>query len=334
MAVTLWGQIDWTCTRDAEGHREYKVIWRVKSDVTDGPANVLRTPGLPVVGSLWGFGSDFDLWAWCRPNATVRRHDAKEGDQHRWWTVEQTFATKPPDRNQQRCGDVEITDPLLEPPKISGSFVNYTEEASYDRFGLPITSSSWEPVRGPAVEFDAGRMRVHIELNTVASIFPLVSAAYQTVNASPLWGLPARCVKLSEASFERKFFAMCYLYYTWSFDFDIRHDGFDRDILDEGTKVLRGKWNTANNEWQLTRDGDGSLPDNTNPAHFIRFVDIHGNTTRTLLNGAGLPAETAIETGTGTGTGTGGSVTSGTGQIHIEKYNESNFLLLGIPTSF
>ena len=96
------------------------------------------------------------------------------------------------------------------------------------------------------------------------------------------------------------------------------------------------------NAWILD-DIDGSPPDPDNPAHFDRYKDRNGENARVLLNGYGLPAETAVLTGTGTGTvvGTGSGTGTGTGkfsreaaEVLLDYYEEANFLLLGIPTSF
>lgn len=67
-----------------------------------------------------------------------------------------------------------------------------------------------------------------------------------------------------------------------------------------------------------------STPANpNNPAHFIRMKDKNGENMRVVLNGAGVPWDPG-----GFTTGTGDDLP---GSIYVEKYGESNFLLLGIP---
>lgn len=70
----------------------------------------------------------------------------------------------------------------------------------------------------------------------------------------------------------------------------------------------------------------GSAPDMDNPQHFIRFQDRRGELTRVVLNGLGVPAGVTVGSGTGFASG-------GPGQIIVQKYSESNFFLLGIPTT-
>lgn len=286
------GPRTWRMSRDSEGHREYKVRYRVRGAKTDGPANALRTPGLPTPGSYWIIDADVDLWAWCRWNAEVT--PVVEDGPNTHWEIEFTFGTKPPDT--KACKDNQVEDPLLEPQRISGSFIKYTEEATHDRFGQPITNSAWEQMRGPQVEFDANRPQIRIEQNVAVLGLSLFAPMIDCLNDRTLWGLPPRTIKLSNVSWERKFYGSCSVYYTRSLEFDIRYEGFDRDLLDEGTKVLHGRWDDVTGNWALINIG-GVPPNRFDPRHFVRFKDRKGENCRVILNGEGSPA--LIVTGTG-----------------------------------
>lgn len=322
------GQRTWSMTRDDEGHRDYKIAHLVRCDYTDGPANVINTAGLPLPGSVWNFDADYDPWAFCRPTATVSIHMEREGDPANYWKVEQTFSTRP----LKKCQDTPFEDPLLEPIKISGTFSKYQEEATHDRYGMPVVTSSFEQIRGPSVEFDRNRPTVRMEMNVAGLNLGLLASMVDNVNDAPLWGLLRRCVKLSNVSWEQKYYGQCYLYYTLSMDFDINFETFDRELLDEGYKVLNGEWDGDN--WVLKNivDKNGNdlgPPDFMNPAHYDLAVDKKGNPMKILLNGEGLPATSIVEDAVGTGTSL-----SGAGIIRVEKYVESNLLLLGIPVFF
>ena len=301
MAGEIWGSGPRTmsCTRDDEGHREYKIAWIVKTThPLDGPAIVLETPGLPAVGSTWNFGNDVDSFAWCRPNASVKVYSEKEGDAARYWMVEQTFSTKP----LLRCQNKDVLNPLLEPPKVSGSFVKYTEEATSDLYG-PLLNSAFERFRGPQVEFDASRQQVKIEQNvgTQYQAITLPALLMDTVNALPMWGVLPRCIKLSGAPWERLYHSVCTVYYKRTLEFDVRFNSFDREILDEGQRALSGKWNGG--KWRLVNlpgptaaagvpdeeVGVPIAPNRTKPGHFIALTDAKGNLTKMVLNGAGVP---------------------------------------------
>ena len=291
--ATGGGHHSWSLVRDDEGHREYKLVHKVEMDSSlDGPALALQTPGIPLPGTLWVVDNDLDLWAYCRNDATVT--PVVEGEPNNYFLVEQLFSTKP----LKRCGEYQFEDPLLEPMKVSGSFTKFLEEAHIDRFGNPIVNSAHEQVRGPKVEFDRNRPTVRIEQNVPFLQLDLLSHFMDTVNDDYLWGLPPRCVKLSNVSWERLYYGFCYAYYRRVLDFDINFETFDRELLDEGTKVLNGHWGdvpgtgtgTATTPgWVLDNVG-GSTPDPNNPQHFIRLTDRNGNLISGPLNGAGLPA--------------------------------------------
>lgn len=340
--------LSWAMTRDEEGHREYKAKFLVEADTTDGPANVLQTAGLPVPGSAWQFGGDVDAWAFCRPNATVLPFQAKEGEPHKFWTVELTYSTRP----LKRCGDEQVEDPLLEPQRLSFGFFKTKEEATTDRFGVAILNSAHEVLRGPQVEFDWGYPTVVIEQNVPLLQYELLAALKNTVNANTLWGFPPRTIRLADAAGEEKYHGLCQRYYTRKFTFEIRysyrftadgelvHDSWDRDVLDEGTKVLNGRWGSGSGEtsgWIVERLSDGTIPDPDNPSHFIRLKDRNGENMRGVLDGHGRPVDVSgVTTGTNifwTGTSSLADEESDDepGTIHVEFYEEADFLLLGIP---
>lgn len=340
----------WSCVRDEDGHRTYKIVFRVRSvDPLDGPALALQTPNLPQAGDTWDFGNDVDVWAFCRQPVQVR--PVVENEPNVFFDLEYTFSTKP---DPDRCKSSEITDPLLVPQEVSGAFNKFTEQGIVDRHGERITNSAYEPITGPQNEWDASRPTVHIKQNVALLDWDLVCMMMDTVNESTLWGFPPRSVKLSNAGFDRKFYGDCSVYYTRWFEFEIRHrpidgvkstasgtgthiienvtteyENFDRDIMDEGTKVLHGRWDDpVEGAWNLI-DIDGSPPNFLNPSHFDRFQDRNGNPARVILDGLGKPALVRVVPGTGVGTSLDDA-----GTIHIEKYGESDFLLLGIPISF
>lgn len=263
MAATVLGPLPPSLERDEDGYRTYKITFKVRTDdYNDGPAIVLNASGLPQYGDTWFIGNDVDIWAFCKWNAKVT--PVLKDEKNRDWTVELTFDTKPP--KSDRCQTTQVEDPLLIPPKISGPFVKYTEEAQYDRFGFPILTSSLELIRGPKAEFDKNRPTIKIEMNVASLQYPLLLSMKDTVNAFPIWGFPPRCVKLSNVGFERKFYGVCFVYYSWNLEFDVMFETFDRDLLDEGTKVLNGHWtnkgvtapNAATGLWVL--DPVGFLP--------------------------------------------------------------------------
>lgn len=290
------GATTWSMTRDSDGNREYKIAHLVfTDDPGDGPAMALNTPGLPLPGSEWAFDNDSDMWAYCLPTASVTPL-VDNGEANTHFRVEQTFSTKSQEGKNQRCNDTQVEDPLLEPQKISGSFTRFSEEATHDLWGRPILSSSLEMIRGPQVEFDRNRPVVRVEQNVAYLGIELFSRMIDTVNDRPMWGLARRCVKLSNVTWEKKFYGRCYIYYTRNLEFEINYDTYDRYVLDEGTKVLHGHWDATTGDWVLDNIA-GSPPNRFNPQHFDRFKDRNGENARAVLNGFGLPAGVTVSSG-------------------------------------
>ena len=292
MAIYLKGLVTWgQMTRDEEGHREYHPVFRVGCAITDGPANIIASGVLPAPGTPWLISGDVDQWAWCHANLDIKPSVQRGANTQFDCTL--IFTTRPP----KRCMDLQITDPLLEPPKLSGSFVKGKVEAVEDRWGRKITNSAWEQIRGPHVEFDYSTMTVKIEQNVADLQLDLLSWFKDSVNDAPLWGCQARCIKLSNVTWERLFHGLCQVYYKRTLEFDIDVRTFDRVLLDEATKVLNGHWgNTRNGDineyWQLDKwanDGTTPDPDPNKPAHFIQYKDRNGHPGKVILNGQGIP---------------------------------------------
>lgn len=313
------GPRKWAMNRDAEGHRFYKIIFLIGCDSGDGPANAIQTPGLPLPGSYWDFDDDIDVWAFCLPTANVT--PLQENEPNNWFNVEFNYTTKS-EVSTQRCSETAIEDPLLELPKVSGGYVKYSEEITRDRWGLPVISSSFEQIRGPQVEFPTSYESVKVEQNIPVLALNFHSLFRNTVNAYPIWDFGYRQVRLANMSWEKKYYGSCYYYYTRTLEFELNPAGFDRNILDEGSKVLNGHWDVTSGAWVL--DNVGILtPNPFNPSHFMKAIDRQGNPMRLILNGAGLPADVTV--------GTGGGETTSPGNIPVSYYNDADYFLLGLP---
>lgn len=279
-------------TQDGDLNRTYRVDFLIKGTTNEGAADALIAMSNAVsIGDPYNVAADSpDLWALRKPDTSIARApDEEKKGIGRYWVASCTFSTKP----DKRCVTVPVEDPLLEPPKVSGSFVRYQEEASLDRFGNPIRTSSFEQFKGKQVEFDANRPQLKIEMNfPVFSWIETIHSMIDTVNGYPIWGLAARCWKLSSAPWQRKYKGVCETYFSCTLEFDGRLDTFDRDLLDQGTKALNGH-SDANSSWILDNI-NGNPPNPLNPSHFIRYTDRKGQPTTVILNGAGVPALTGV----------------------------------------
>lgn len=305
MSAKLLGRTNWSLQWDEKGHRTYDLEWLVEtSSPEDGPRTVFNCPDLPQVGDMWIYGSDYDPWAFCSHEADCTPVVSKEPNC--LWIVNQKFSTIP----KTRCQDESIKDPLEEPDRIRGSFVRYTKTGRFDKDGKPIKSSSHEFLVGPETEFDHNRPSVDIEKTLLQLPLSTFAAMIDTVNDSPLWGLPKRCVKLSNASWQRLLYGTCSYYYTVAYNFDIDYNTWDREVGDIGRRVLNGV------------DGVNGV-DKSKPEHFIVAKDVQDEIVENVIldgNGNQWKGENADP--------------GGAGKIKVEFYKESNFLSLGIPTSF
>lgn len=310
MATEIVGSFRrWGMRRDREGHREYHITFIVKCGANDGPYNVLQTSGLPLPGTVWDYGDDYDGYAYCKLDADVKEVASEEAGS-RLFHVDFIYSTK---SDAKSCKEAQIENPLLQPQEVSGSSQKYQKESLYDRFGKMIGNSAWEPFSGPQNEWDEGRDRIRIRQNVSSLQLSTCVGMRDKVNDRPLWGMPPRTIKLSDFSWEKKYYGQCFAYYVRTFDFDIRADTFDRDILNEGSKALNGyfdffgAWtrepvtkgglNPDYNELGDLDDPDTSKPLNPNPMnpqHFTRFKDPKDENARTVLNLDGTPYETLI----------------------------------------
>jgi hypothetical protein len=290
-----------------DGHREYRVLFLLQATAGEGPAAILATDVIPGPGIFWDIDGDVDAWAWFTGERDAKAHDEKEGDPIRWWAVECVASTLPPSKSPEPVGN-----PLLEPPKITITFASTNEEATRDRFGRPLTFSSWEQIRGKQVEFPEGTVSVKITQNVATFDLAAHALSNQAVNMFPMWGMPRRTIKLGGVTrSEAKYYGAGLSYYERSLDFEARYGGWDRDILDEGTLVLRGDWKavggsgsgsgsgsgTGEWEWVLKPSPSGKMPDPNNPRDFIRATDTNSNPRKIILNGHGTPA--GVVTGVG-----------------------------------
>jgi hypothetical protein len=281
---------------DEEGQRTYKLLTVLESSTgLDGPANVQQCELLPQAGATWNILDDSDEWAWCRANMSIKSREVTD-EKVKFWDVEQTFSTKAQPKDKQRCMDVKVQDPLLEPPKVSGSFVKEKEPATNDRFGFPIVNSAHELLRGPTVEFDKNKPTIKIEQNVATALqaYILPGLMADCVNAYPIWGFPPRTVKLSQPTWDRMFYGTCLVYYKRTLEFEVDKTTWDRTTVDEGNKVLNGRWDQATGNWVLVDIPGQGAPQYYNPQHFIQFTDRNGQAARVILDGRGRPSGVPI----------------------------------------
>lgn len=321
MVAILRGRIDWGLQILDNGGRDYGITWLLRTThPDDGPSTVHLCPDLPQIGDYWDFGNESDPWAFCRPDWTIDCID--KGEPGEYWTVSQTFSTRP----LRRCQDFQFDNPLLEPYEIGGNFAKYTKEIVTDKDGLFRVMSNQERVRGPLMEFDHSNLLVTISFNDSILGAETFADFQDKVNDAELWGFAPRCVKLSNTTWKRNVMGACTYYWNKTHEFEIKADSFDRPYADAGSRVLLG-WcpgtlhrDGAGNPILLDPDAAdpsyGDLPAFMNPRNYELYRDLNGDIIEEVpLDGKGRPIDFDRPQGGGV----------------IQYYQERNLLLLGIP---
>lgn len=295
MAAINLGPTTWSLERDPkDGYTVATVEFKVTvTDVNDGPNVVLTADGLPQPGDFWSFRGDevnldlrFTAGVSVKPMATFRDEPITN------YLVTFTATDKPANVCNR---DVLIADPLLEPPTVNFESRDEPIEATEDRNGFPITNSAWEPLRGEQVKFHDERSAFTVQVNLATVDRAFVEGMLNCLNDQPIWGYAAETVRFDKVNFTQKFHGSCECYHFAQMTFVWRRDGWERDVLDEASKVLRGEWKPDGSYEVALIDGKPASP--TNPRHFDKATDRRGNPVRLILNGAGVPSDVVVRVG-------------------------------------
>lgn len=322
------GPFDWSMRSDVKGFRDYDIFYRVRIHPrVHGPYAAWSCAGLPAPGDVWDEGETTDSLAFFTNEGDVKPDPKGKPGDNQYMIVRLCATTRP----TENCNNIDHSNPLLVPDRIHLRTVNYQKEGVYDRFGEPIDNSAFEQFRGPQNEWDAHRLQVVIEQNVPDLEDGLIDLLMHNLNDAPMWGRPARTVKFSNAEVEKRYGAGCTKYYYRRLTFDLASD-FDRCLLDEGTKALRGQWDTIPGSPTYGRyivaddeDGPYGKVDPLNPRNYIRYKDWNENNTRVILNGAGLPVDISQSTP--------GTADDTPGRICIQYYPGEDLFQLGVPVS-
>lgn len=268
MAPRLVGPTGHRMTRDSEGHRTYEVDWHVRTDFSfQSPAYIMDNINwpLPPVGypynlSLWW--PEFtgaDLWAFCTPDLNIAPHpDVTEREPFNDWIISQTFSTK----QSWRCNLFPIENPLLEPFELSGDFQHEQREMTQDKDGKPLRHPNYQPITGSLVELKYSFPTISISFNSATLPLSTYVLLINKVNDRPLWGLPPRTVRFSDAKWQREVYGTCFYYFktTYTFEFDI--NTFDKPVPAYGTLELKPEGDpTKQSDYQVAKDKEDNALD-------------------------------------------------------------------------
>lgn len=319
----------WRVDSDNRGIVTYKALFIIQTDSTrDGPSLVSRAPGLPLVGAVWNYRGDVDPTVFCTSRFRCYPHPKLKEKPGKVWFVEKFFKT--PDSTageedeEETCVDFQVDNPLLKPPRISGSFVSQLRKTAFDKDDNQILTSSKEEI---LLDIDTYYPTVRIEQNVPTMDLDQLTRAMYKLNEKPMWGLEAEEARLIRASWRKKYYGACFAYYNRVLEFDINFLKFREFRTDKGTRVLAGRWvndaSTGKWSWELYTNFDGSDLDPNNPANYIQATDLDGNPIQELLlDGEGKPRLT------------NDNVLVKVGEnFHIQLYAQFDFFNFGLPSS-
>jgi len=238
---------------DEEGHDTYDVTWQVITNDPGDHAQTVKDAVLLVYppGTPYAIDNDMDLEAVARrPHSAKRSAQSKGG--LRTWFVGQKYTTKPLDR----CQDERFENPLLEPAKVSGSFVSRMIAVTEDRHGDPLTNSASEPEL-PAPEIHDDTDTVIIEVNLPTAQFSLAQRGElrNKCNSVGMWGLPARTVLLMQWRWKPAYYGMCLKYIKCILEFGIDFEGWNHVRTDRGFRIKDGVDADGFTIWRTLMDG-------------------------------------------------------------------------------
>lgn len=251
---------EWSGNRTDKGEYEFSRVFIVQVDTRQvGPYEILNGSVADGVDSpiiqIPLDNDDYHAGDDALTHARVKTKDAKRDPVNPLlWYVTVTYSTA---KDQQERGTFNPED---RPIEVNFSFQRQTKVAHQEANGDPITTSAGERFN-PLPEMDDTRFVMTMSRNLV-TFNPDTAMRYKdTVNSDQFQGFEPGVVKLASLN-SKLIFENNLTYWRVDFEFHINEDGWDIELLDEGTYYLSG-------------------------ANKRRFRDEQGHFITGLLDGAG-----------------------------------------------
>jgi hypothetical protein len=179
---------------DDKFHRNYVSTYHVCIPHWAGPFSAVQAVGIPAYGSNYTWGADFDLWAFATSYSAGFDPDENcvvSGIKCHKYEVIVTHTTTPTDYPSGILRD----DPITYPPRISGSFANFSVPAYRDKDDAPVVNTATE-LFDNTPEIEDSHDTLNLEFVTPTINLAQRSDFRNSVNSEPIWGLGIRQVKL------------------------------------------------------------------------------------------------------------------------------------------
>ena len=195
---------------DAEGTTTYTNVYHVYTDDKDDAANTARGSaavalGLPDYNDSWAWGNDSNAYALAKTRNAVLSEISDNTPYYRKWTVTIGYTTAGQSRDPAGGGgsgsgsEEGVQDPLQEPWKLSGSYIQTTRRTSVDKNGANVTNSADEPI---LFDVPSGYDSLIMTGNTATLSLTTRARSVTKCNSTAMWGLAIRQVYLNQWSWD------------------------------------------------------------------------------------------------------------------------------------
>ena len=262
---------DWHKATEEDGNETYTLKWKVETTSRlDGPDVAWSAAGLPLCGSSLNVGNTVNPWAFfqCKGDAKLLNVEASR----KLWDMTTVFSTRP----IKRCQDSKISDPLLEPHRVKGTFAQTMEEALADKDGDPIENTVKQRFTGPQVQIPRSRPVVEVEMNVAWINLAWMAEYADAVNSNVQWGQPIRTIKCTVGPWERVLYGTCSYYFVVRFTFELKYETWDLKLPNLANRVRVN----ASDPWTYKAH---KLVDEENSTTFVDATTGYATTTANFL---------------------------------------------------
>lgn len=262
---------------DAEYHRKYTSEYQIYTARFEDPYTTKGMEALPQYGDTYDWYGFVDTWAFCRDITVTRKAEIKDqttNDIRTLWTVRVVHDSKPTGGSNDFQGR---NNPLNDPIVVSGGFGVFKREVTRDRFLDDIVNAVGDPYDSPKAEVDAAVDTLSMSYNTSTIDLGLRANLIGKVNATVMWGLERRRVKLTQWNYSVQRAGPDFEYIKHDFEFQVSFEEHPNRFIARGPRQLglegpgdsvlplKGYYTTLPNSGELHFKEDWSIGQDTSP---------------------------------------------------------------------
>ena len=236
MTVTATRLISIDHTIGEMAERNYTLVYEVDTDdVADSAITARLASGVPSRLSTFSHGNDSD------DNAvllTKKVKLVKARDSYNRWVVTCGFKTPTPGLYSSIDPTI-VDDPLLQPTKWRGSFVQFLRSVTHDKDGTQIKNTAGDAFIDPPITMDDSKLSIIASKNYAEADMPDWATFVNSVNDDAWWGFGSRKIKVQSIEWDQFFFGSV-AFYRVDFHFLVDFENWDIKPLHAGFYELEG----------------------------------------------------------------------------------------------